>query len=230
FRYYIIVFIDKNKSEILKSINQFFWQKYIRRNLYESLKPQVLPFEFNVQEGIKAVFERHQFWGNFRINNEACGGIWQRSWAGSKKKEIEYISPDKLVQHRERNAVEIVSSDKGFHKLINEMIFDPEKVKWFDKYTRRHAFVPRIASTWQNAWFLNIRTAYGMKFFAEKWNDDNLWEKADRLINTIINLPRNKGIFPSVLFPTQEDSEIISYINGVKAGLYSDEYNIVDAC
>ena len=230
FRYYIIAFIDKNKSEILKSINHFFWEKYIRRNLYEGLKPQILPFEVNVQEGIKAILERHQFWGNFRINNEECGGIWQRSWAGSKKKEIEYISPDNLAQHRERNAVEIVSSDKGFHKFINEMIFDPEKVKWFDKYTRRHAFVPRIASAWQNAWFLNIRTAYGMKFFAEKWNDDDLQEKVDRLINTIINLPRNNGIFPSVLFPTQEDSEVISYINGVKAGLYSDEYNIIDAC
>lgn len=230
FRFYIIVFKDKSRFEILQSINRFFWEKYIRRTLYESLEPQVLPYNSNVHEGFKAIFDRHKFWGDFVINNKDCGGIWQRSWAGAKKKEITFIPPEKLSLHRERNSTETVSSNVGVNKQINDMIFDPEKVKWFDKYTQRHAFAPRTAEVWNNAWFLNIRTAYGLKYFTNEIDEFKLKEKADRILNTTLNLPRNSGIFPSVIFPEGLNSNIISYINGVKAGLYSNEYNVVDAC
>ncbi len=230
FRYYIIVFNNKNILEILQSINQFFWEKYVRKNLYDSFEPQVLPYCINVQEGFKAIFDRHRFWGDFVINKKECGGIWQRSWAGTKKKAIQFIVPEKLALHRERNSTENVSSNVGVHKGINDIIYDPEKVKWFDKYTRRHAFAPRIAEVWNNAWFLNMRTAYSFRYFAKEFDNIELKEKADRILNTILNLPRKNGIFPSVIFPAGLHSNIISYINGVKAGLYSDQYNIVDAC
>jgi hypothetical protein len=230
FRFYIIIFKDKSRLEILQSINRFFWEKYMRRNLYESLEPQVVSYNSNVYEGFKAIFDRHKFWGNFVINNQECGGIWQRSWAGTKKKEITFIPPEKLSLHRKRNSTETVSSNVGVNKQLNDMIFDPEKVIWFDKYTQRHAFSPRTAEVWNNAWFLNTRTAYGLKYFEKEMEEFSLEEKTDRILNTTLNLPRKSGIFPSVIFPAGLNSDIISYINGVKAGLYSNEYNVVDAC
>jgi hypothetical protein len=230
FRYYIIVFSNKSKLEILQFINNFFWNKYIRKNLYETLEPQILPYSINVKEGFEAIFNRHKYWGEFIINGKKCGGIWERSWAGIKKKPIEYIKPENLELHKKRNTTETASSDSGIHKMLNEMIFNPEKVKYFDNYSRRHAFVPRTAEIWNNAWFLNIRTAYALKYFGTLWEDYNLIGKANRILNTVINLPRIQGIFPCVIFPSAPDSSTISYINGVKAFLYCDDYNLVDAC
>ncbi|MFX1496024.1 MAG: hypothetical protein ACFFBH_00720 [Promethearchaeota archaeon] len=230
FRYYIIIFIKKKVSEILQSINKFFWQKYLRKYLYESLKPQVLPYEENVREGFKAIFERHKYWGTFWINGIECGGIWQRSWAGSKKRLIEFIKPEDIENHKQRNTTETASSDEGIHKMINEMIYDAEQVKWFDKYSLRLAFVPRTAEIWNNAWFLNIRTAYGLRYFGEEWKENSLIARGNLILNTILNLPRISGLFPSIIFPAGQDSSIVSYINGSKAYLYSDEYNLVDIC
>lgn len=230
FRYYIIIFIKKSVSEILQSINSFFWQKYIRKNLYESFNPQVLPYETNVREGFEAIFQRHNYWGIFKIDGVECGGIWQRSWAGAKKRPIEFIRPEDLENHKQRNTTETASSVKGIHKMINEMTYDIEKVKWFDNYIFKHAFVPRTAEIWNNAWFLNIRTAYSLNYFGKEWNNNELIDKSNLILDTLLNLPRIKGIFPSIIFPAAPESSIISYINGSKAYLYSDEYNLVDAC
>ena len=230
FRYYIIVFNNKNKLDILQFINDFFWKKYLRRDLYETQEPQILPYKVNVKEGFEAIFNRHNYWGEFFINGKECGGIWERSWAGSKKKPIDYIKPESLELHKKRNTTETASSDSEIHKMLNEMIFNPEKVKYFDNYSRRHAFVPRTAEIWNNTWFLNIRTAYAMRYFGELWEDYSLIEKTNRILNTLLNLPRTQGIFPSVIFPSAPNSSVISYINGVKGYLYSDDYNIVDSC
>ncbi|MFW9973281.1 MAG: hypothetical protein ACFFDF_24065 [Candidatus Odinarchaeota archaeon] len=94
FRFYIIFFFNKSRIEILQFINNFLWEKYGRKIQQKNLNPQILPFEKNVQEGYRAIFERHKFWGDFKINNVECGGIWFRSWAGKKKKQIEFIKPE----------------------------------------------------------------------------------------------------------------------------------------
>ncbi|MFX1411078.1 MAG: hypothetical protein ACFFA6_12055, partial [Promethearchaeota archaeon] len=174
FRYYLVFFFEKTESEILKFINNFLWEKFGRKLLYENLKPQVLPYERNVDEGFKAIFERHKYWGNFFISNKDCGGIWQRTWAGRKKKSVEFIKPEILEDYRKKNTAETASSDSKIHKTLNDLIFDPEKVKKFDRYTRRIAFVPRTAEIWNNAWFLNIRTAYSFRYFGELWKNNNL--------------------------------------------------------
>jgi len=230
FRYFIVLFFEKTHSEILKFINNFLWEKFGRKLLYENLNPQVLPYEKNVDEGFKAIFERHRYWGNFVINNKECGGIWQRTWAGRKKKTIEFIKPEMLEDYRKKNTAETASSDSKLHETLNELTFDPVKVRKFDKHTRRVAFVPRTAEIWSNAWFLNIRTAYSLRYFGELWKDDDLIDKTKKILNTVLLLPRVNGVFPSVIFPASIGSKIISTINGLKGYRYSDDYHIVDSC
>ena len=60
FRYYIIAFRNKTTSEILMLINDFFWKKCVRKELYMSLEPQILPYDINVKEGFDAIFNRHK--------------------------------------------------------------------------------------------------------------------------------------------------------------------------
>ncbi len=230
FRFYIIVFIDKSINDILKFVNNFFWEKYGRKTLFKSLEPQILPFENNVYEGYMALFERHKFWGDFKINEVECGGIWFRSWAGKYKKPIEFIKPERLSEYRNKSTSGLPSSQSKATDMINDLQYNPEKVKWFDKYTRKRAYIHRTAEIWNNAFFLNMRTAYGLRYFGELWNNQGLKDKGIRILNTILSLPRIRGVFPSVIFPASLNSNVISTINGLKAFSYTDDFHIVDSC
>lgn len=194
FRYYIITFINKSRKEIIEFINNFLWEKYGRRLYYESIKPQVLPYEINVEEGFRAIFERHDCWGDFKINNKECGGIWRQSWLGKKKLPIKFIQP--------------------------------EEIQEFTKYRFNP---PRIAYILNNAWFSNIRSSYGLRYFGEIWSDMNYLEKAKRILNTVLSLPRTNGIFPSLILPAGLNTTKYSTVNGVKAFFKLDDFNIVDA-
>jgi len=194
FRYYIIVFNEKSDSEILTLINSFFWEKYGRKLLYTSMKPQILPYEVNVKEGFDAIFERHQYWGDLTINNVECGGFWVQTWYGKEK------LPIKFIQMNDRN-----------------------------EYAQKQSKKNRIAVIFNNAWFLNIRSAYGIRFFGELWNDNSLIQKSNQMLNTILELPRTNGIFPSLIFPKSNNTNEFFTAKGVKAWFYIDDFNVVDA-
>ena len=194
FRYYIIVLNDRTESEILEYINHFLWEKYGRRSFYESLNPQIVPFNINVKESFKAVFDRHDCWGNFKIDDTECGGIWQQSWSGNEKLPITFIQPEEIQEFKKHR----------FHP-------------------------PRIAYAWNNAWFSNIRSSYGLRYFGEKWSNKDYLEKAQRLLNTVLYLPRTNGIFPSILLPTGLNSNKFSVINGTNAFFCLEDFNVVDA-
>ncbi len=230
FRFYIIIFLKTQIEDILKFVNNFLWEKYGNKNLLKNLNPQIIPFEDNVREGYKALFERHKFWGDFKINKVECGGIWFRSWAGKNKKPVEFIKPDYLKEYRKRSTAGMPSLQSKATIMINQIQYNPEKVKWFDRYTRKRAYIPRTAEIWNNAFFLNIRTAYGLRYFGELWNVKDLIDKGVKILNTVLNLSRIKGMFPSVIFPASPDSGVISTINGLKAFNYTDDFHMVDSC
>ncbi|MFX1338646.1 MAG: hypothetical protein ACFFDK_08560 [Promethearchaeota archaeon] len=194
FRYYIIAFNEKNVKEILEYINHFFWEKYGRRAFYESINPQVVPYEINVKEAFKAIFERHNFWGNFKINNVECGGFWQQSGVGKNKLPIKFIQPKEM-----------------------------------QTFKKQRFYSPGTAVIWNNAWFSNIRSSYGLRFFGEKWSDMNYLEKAEKMLNTVLFLPDINGIFPSLILPAGYNSDEYSIVNGVHAFFCLEDFNVVDA-
>lgn len=194
FRYYIIVFKEKSVLQILQYVNRFLWVKYGRKLFYDSIEPQIVPYNTNVDEGFKALFERHKFWGNFKINDEECGGFWLRSWIGEKKSPIKFIEPGQI-------------EDDIIHEVI----------------------LQRVAVVWNTAWFLNIRSAYGLKFFGEQWKNEDLLKKSNQMVNTVLNLPRTNGIFPSLVLPASYDATEYSIINGTKAFFYMNDFHLVDA-
>ncbi len=228
FGYYIKLFHNKSRSELIKTINSFLWIKYGKKLLRQNLNPQILPYNINVQEGLKAIFKRHEYWGNFYINNKKCGGIWQRSWLGKKKAPLEYVEPKDLASHKKARMKEIVGTKSILGKIIINISFSPKTIKFFDKFTRNYPIVRRVAEVWNNAWFLNIRTGFGIKLFGIVYNDNDLIEKGNRILNTLLNLPRKRGLFPSVILPATKNAQDFSFINGVKGFRYDDEFHLVD--
>ena len=113
FRYNLIIFIDKPVQEILEFVNNFFWEKYGRKLFYESLNPQILPYDFNVKEGVKALFEKHKVWGDLKINGKDCGGFWQSSWLGKKKKPIHFFNSETfdLETHQKKSLTRLFGEE-----------------------------------------------------------------------------------------------------------------------
>jgi len=193
FRFYIISFVNKTISEILAFINDFFWKKYIRKNLYHNLEPQILPYDINVKESFNAIFERHKYWGNLKINSIECGGFWGPSWLGKEKLPLKFISKTEINEYLQTNS-------------------------------KRH----RIAVIFNTAWFLNIRSAYGLRYFGEIWKDSELVEKSNKMLNLVLELPRTKGVFPSLVLPKSPNTSEFSTAKGVKAWWHINYYNLVD--
>ncbi|MBD3212599.1 MAG: hypothetical protein GF311_08320 [Candidatus Lokiarchaeota archaeon] len=230
FGYYFKIYYNKSLQKIIQETNKWFWNNHGTICLNNSLIPQIIPYKINVDEGFKAIFERHKYWGDFFINSMECGGIWQRTWMGESKRPIEYITPDDLKKHTKKRMKEIAGTTSFLGKIINTLSNSPRWIKHFDRFTRHHPIVRRVAEVWNNAWFLNIRTAYGLMFFGHYWHNDELTKKANKILNTLLQLPRKKGLFPSIILPAKDKAHEFSYINGVKAFMFTDEYNIVDCC
>ena len=230
FGYYVRIYTNMEKSEILKDINFFLWRKYGAPNLRGNLEPQVIPYKKNVKEGFKAIFDRHQFWGNFTINGIPCGGSWQKSWMGEKKKDISYLSEKEMDpnEHQKSNMNKLVGRDSLLSKIIMYFSNSPFWINVFDKFTRHFGVVGRTAEIWNNAWFLNLRTGYAFLYFGRQWDDKALIEKGKRTLNTVLELPRVQGVFPSVVAPPEPDADHVNTINGLKAFHYTNDFHLVD--
>jgi len=230
FGYYIKIYYKKSIPDIIRDLNHILWKNYGKDKLYQSLDPQILPYEINVQEGLKAIFQRHHYWGDFLINGEKCGGTWERTWLGKAKSQVEYIKPENLEDHKKKRVKEIAGTKSFLGKIINKISFSPRWIRFFDRVTQHYPIVRRVAEVWNNSWFLNIRTGYALKFFGNFLKNDDLKEKGDKILNTLLQIPRTQGLFPSVIIPAKPNAEQFSFINGVKAFQFTEEFHIVDSC
>jgi len=198
FGYYVKIFSPSDYNQVLKETNQILWNTYGRDSLYKNLNPQVVPYNKNVEEGFKSIFERHKAWGDFEINGVPCGGFWQKSYIGIKKVSFRYLSQEKLL----------------------ETI--PIEVKDITPYSGADAAI------WNNAWFMNIRSGYSLKYFGKLWNDNDLMDKGNKILNTLLSLPRMNGFFPSLIYPSAPNTKEISTINGLKGFIKTHDFNMVD--
>jgi hypothetical protein len=75
------------------------------------------------------------------------------------------------------------------------------------------------------AWFNNLRVAYGMYHYGTKWCDKALVEKACLMKNLVLAAPSQKGIFASVL---SLGRWLISWVKGTRAHENCDFYHTAD--
>jgi hypothetical protein len=75
------------------------------------------------------------------------------------------------------------------------------------------------------AWFNNLRVAYGMYHYGSKWGDKGLVEKACLMKNLVMAAPSEKGIFASVL---SVGRWMISWVKGTRAHENYEFYHTAD--
>ena len=228
FGYYIKIFKDSPVSEVLESVNGFLWQNYGQKLLYKNLNPQILPYNTNVEEGFKAIFERHRSWVNFKLNGVDCGGVFQGSWLGKRKKKYKFITPENAKKHKTGNFGQVIDGDSPLGNTLANFANSLFYLKQFAQLTTSLPVITRVAEIWNNAWFMNLRTGYGFRCFGELWKNDDLVAKSNKILNTVLNLPHFRGVFPTVVLPLSWDATGISTINGLKAFKYTHDFCLVD--
>ncbi|MFX1278983.1 MAG: hypothetical protein ACFFA3_06160 [Promethearchaeota archaeon] len=95
-------------------------------------------------------------------------------------------------------------------------------------YKRYNQSNRRFAVILNNSWFSNVRTSYGLRFFGELWNEEDLIKRSERILNTIYSLPRSQGIFPGIILSAGEGSEVVSTIKGSLGLSVIEDFNLVD--
>jgi hypothetical protein len=84
----------------------------------------------------------------------------------------------------------------------------------------------RASEIKNQAWFNNLRVAYGMFHYGTKWGDKALIEKACLMKNLVLAAPSEKGIFASVL---SIGRWLMTWIKGTKADENCDFYHTADS-
>nr|MDO8112700.1 hypothetical protein [Candidatus Sigynarchaeota archaeon] len=230
FAYDILIFKDVPVSAILEQVNDAIWNQFGKHHVHDDPAPQVLPLEACVYEGFKAIFERHKCWGEFSIEGIPCGGIWNRSWMGARKKPFAFITPRKLDKYRKSNQNDFVSRKNIVGKLFMRFSTSLRASRMIDRVTRWFPLMKRTAEIQNNAWFLNVRTAYALKYFGRQWNRPDLVDKANKMINVVLSLSRTSGIFPAMVLPEGPNATRVSTVNGLRAFSCTNDFNVVDAC
>ncbi|MBN2150067.1 MAG: hypothetical protein JW839_01350 [Candidatus Lokiarchaeota archaeon] len=228
--FHVLVFKDGSVDTILQRVNKFLWDGYGAKLLRSSLAPQVLPFEVNVREGFAAIFDRHKLWQDFQVGGRDCGGSWQASWMGARKARMTHADPATFDAGKQmgKNMTRLVNRDSLLSKIIMYFSSKPFWIKAFDSLTRALPIVARNAEVWNNAWFMNVRTAYALAHFGKSWSDPVLTDKARRALELVLSLPRERGLFPTIVLPAKPGGAGYSEIKGVRGFHYVDEYNVVD--
>ncbi len=226
FGYYIKIFNKTSIPEILETVNSFLWEEYGKKLLYENLNPQILPYKTNVQEGFNVIFDRQDYWVNFKINDKECGGIFHNTWLGKRKRKLWFKKPGDTSNPK--NVAEIAAKESLMGKIIMHFSNSLWWIKRFDWFTRTFPVIQRTAEIWENAWFMNIRTGYSIRYFGELWNNPDLILKGEKMLNTVLSLPRTRGVFPTKIYPASRDATEYSTVNGFKAFMHTDDFNLVD--
>ena len=227
FGYYMKLFNKTSIPEILETVNSFLWEKYGRKLLYANLNPQILPYKTNVEEGFEVMFDRQDYWVNFKINDKECGGVLQNTWLGKKKRKLKFKKPGDTKEPK--NIAEIAGKGTLLSKIIMHFSNSLWWIKRFDWFTRTFAVMNRTAEIWENAWFMNIRTGYSIRYFGDLWNDPDLILKGEKMLNTVLSLPRIRGVFPTIIYPASRDATEYSTVNGLKGyAFHTEDFNLVD--
>lgn len=228
--FHVLAFNGSTTDQILQRVNSFLWEEYGSKMLRKTLAPQVLPYDVNVKEGFLAIFDRHKLWQDFKVDGHDCGGSWQASWMGAKKMPVKHADPATFSLDKQlgKNMTRLVNRDSLLSKIVMYLSSKPFWIQAFDVLSRTFPVVARSAEVWNNAWFLNVRTAYAFAHFGQAWDDPVLVDKARRALELVLSLPRERGLFPGIVMPGKPGVEGYATVKGTRGFHYVDEYSIVD--
>ena len=180
-------------------------------------RPLLQPFEKYIEYSMDRYFKNFNGWYSFELNEKICGGMMMRSFTGEGRGKYFPIFPEKLKKMAE-----------GQWQLSYRMLhkwYQNKTIYWILRFLLSF-FSPKFPKyIWNTAWFMQIRTAYGLYYWGKQLNRSDYVEKALSMKNLLICTP-NKGYFPAICLP-QKSGDIL-WINSSKAFEFSDSFHTAD--
>jgi len=191
-----------------QSVLRFLWQRYGEKNLASSITPQVLPFEQYARLAFENTFESYGLWRGFSLSGKECGGICGR-----------------IVRPGLSRGSRKLPNDTTLGVVMN-YLFTPtlslrDKMSLIAWNTR--GIHPHL---WNTIFLNNVRTSFGLMYYARCWRDRGLEEHARAMWNLALAAPSRAGIFPSVF---AGDGKHPRWVPGSRVWRYTSAYHTPDA-
>ncbi len=228
--YNLLFFIgdDLDRRQVLGSINEYLWRKYAQSRLGK-LEPQVIPFEEYVSKIFPVPFEKHGAWREWTANGQECGGTFIRSWMGRFKRKWHETSPNQIEQAIKANQRGFERLNAGLNERLNFAFTNVGFIRFIDLMGRTLVRLTRDAQVWNQAWFMNVRSAYGLCYFAQVLSKPDWKRYALAMIRGLVYSPApaksQLDLFPAVTFPSEQG---VSWVEGTRAFLLSHYYGLYD--
>jgi len=219
--FYIRISKTENAKSLVKDCSEFLWNQF-GMFYFKDILPQTSLYGDLSEFSFKRLFNPKLFniYQEYKRNNEIFGGFINRSWCGRSKSKYKIINEDQIkdliakpqfTSRAMRLLQEKLLNSKFWMNIIGKgsTIFSITNIKWF----------------WNQAWFLNVRTAFGLKLLGLEKNIREFIEIPDKIINTCLIAPEYDGFIPSILIETKEG---LRWINGVLGFNPMNEFNVVD--
>jgi len=217
--------IYESKELLLRDVSRFLWN-YFGKLKMKDILPQTLPFEQFSTYSFDRLTDpnKYDFWREFEYEGKQCGGLISRAGTGKSRGKFISVTPDDVENYIKHPTYE--------HWYIKFAFFTLFNLSWHDNWILHFiakGIQKRITENyecfWNQAWFLNVRTAYSLRSLGEMLNNEEYCEKANKILNSAITTPMKGGYFPSITIFTTEG---IRFIEGVTAFVPHHEYNTVD--
>ena len=202
-----------------RKVASFHWKRHAKRYVHD-VRPQVVPLERYAREGYAWLFERSGLYREFDFEGETCGGAMAIGCAGD--------GPPRIAGRRGVRG--LLSRGSLMNRLQVRVALPlanrPKMADLFEKAVRR-GLLPVVPQFLFQGWYNNMRTACGAAWFARRWGDETLLERAHRMAALCRSAPEQGGAFAAACF--QAGDEVI-WKPGTRGFSYDyEQYSTVDA-
>jgi hypothetical protein len=196
---------------------RFLWERY-GRDYMRTGSPQVASLDRYASAGLSRIFKRSDLFRRFDLDGQQCGGTVAMHLL--TRRGVRLMNLRQLKTHLRFQDVAFFAQRQGLERLSGW----PGGTRLLEKLIYRHG--PRVPpQVMFQSWFNNLRSAYGAYWFARKWNDQDLLERALAVKNLAILSPREEGAFPAVCYVTDEG---IYWSRGTRGFKHVDWYHTAD--
>jgi len=205
---YTLIFDLEAGHHAYQSVLRFLWQRYGEKNLATSIGPQVLPFEQYARLSFENTFESYGLWRGFSLSGKECGGICGR-----------------IVRPNLSEGAKKLPNDTTLGVAMN-YLFTPalslrnklSLIRWNARGIHPHH--------WNTIFLNNMRTSFGLMYYARTWRNRELEEHARAMWNLALAAPAAAGIFPAIF---TGDGEHPGWVPGSRVWRYTSAYHTPDA-
>jgi hypothetical protein len=182
-----------------QKVVRFIWKRWAEPTFTGGFLPQVLPFDEYAREGFTSTLERYGLWREFTIDGRKAGGTCIRS-----------VRPGLEVGSAPRprdTAAKVIT-----HYLLTSTLSLRERARMLASGVK--GIHPHI---WYSVFFNGLRTAFGMEWYARRWNDEGLAGKARMMRELALAAPAPQGI-PASVFTA--DPQRPRWVRGMRLAWY----------